>query len=49
MMMAVLVLYSLETLQAPAAAYRLLITAYAAGSLFGAGISAKLEVLLGMR
>jgi MFS family permease len=49
MMMAVLVLYSLETLQAPAAAYGLLITAYAAGSLFGAGISAKLEVLLGTR
>jgi hypothetical protein len=47
MMMAVLVLYSLETLQAPAAAHGLLITAYAAGSLFGAGISAKLEVLLG--
>lgn len=49
MLMAVLVLYALETLAAPAAAYGLLITAYAAGSLAGTALSSRLQARIGVR
>lgn len=49
MLMAVLVLYSLETLHAPPVAYGVLITAYAAGSLLGAAVAAAVQARLGTR
>lgn len=49
MLMAVLVLYSLQTLNAPAAAYGVLITTYAIGSLLGAAASSGVERRLGTR
>ncbi len=49
MMMAVLVLYSLETLHAAAAFYGVLITAYAAGSLLGTVVSTAAQRRLGAR
>ena len=49
MLMAVLVLYSLETLHAPPVAYGVLITAYAAGSLLGAAVSTAAQARLGVR
>lgn len=49
MLMAVLVLYSLETLHAPPVAYGVLITAYAAGSLLGAAVAAAVQARLGIR
>lgn len=49
MLMAVFVLYALETLGAPAAGYGLLITAYAVGSLAGTALSPALQARLGTR
>ena len=49
MLMAVLVLYALETLGAPAAGYGLLITAYAAGSLAGTALNSALHARTGVR
>lgn len=49
MLMAVLVLYTLETLQAPAAGYGLLITAYAVGSLAGTALNSLLAARTGVR
>ena len=49
MMMGVFVLYTLDTLGAPASGYGLLITAYAAGSLMGAGLAPRLQARLGAR
>lgn len=49
MLMAVLVLYTLETLGAPAAGYGLLITAYAIGSLLGTTLCSAITRHLGAR
>lgn len=49
MLMAVLVLYSLETLNAPPVAYGVLITAYATGSLLGAAVAGAAHARLGVR
>ena len=49
MLMAVLVLYCLQTLDAPAASYGVLITAYAVGSLIGAGLASKATAHLSSR
>ena len=49
MLMAVLVLYALETFRAPAAGYGLLITAYAVGSLAGTALNTFLARRVGAR
>lgn len=49
MLMAVLILYSLETLNAPPVAYGVLLTAYAAGSLLGAAGATAVHAGLGAR
>ena len=49
MLMAVLVLYSLQTLDTPPAAYGLLFTAYAAGSLIGASLASRIQSHLSSR
>lgn len=48
MLMAVLVLYTLEILGAPAGGYGLLLTAYAAGSLLGAALCSTIRQRLGV-
>jgi len=49
MLMAILVLYSLEVLNAASAAYGILFTAYAAGSLAGAALTGRIAAQLNTR
>ena len=49
MLMAVLVLFALQVLAVPAAAYGFLITAYAVGSFMGAAVCGPVETRLGSR